>query len=278
MGRRLAPSSGAAEEPTRDKSIRPCNGNNWLQTKSMRECALFLSLLVLLVGVALELSSHAPPILAANCAQAPPRARTQSRATRFKIAALATKLDHWLQCNRLNLLSGRPEGSAHSAAQQQQQERTPAPARASASADADQRPGPRRPRALCRAHFDGHLCWPQASPGEVVRLPCPVLNYLPIGEERGPEVLAQQQRFRDRPAQHQGQSLKSVIDAIQNVSGDSNQTQAITLAQVQSIAPTGSRHQSVTVANDEQGARESQAMATPLQFVKMSSSDQQTGE
>lgn len=117
----------------------------------------------------------------------PPRARRAPDA--LKVAALATKLDHWLQCNRL------------------------------ASAGAAQTPAAGQPPAPgCHAHFDGHLCWPAARAGQTLRLACPQLNWLAPEEARDGQP---------QPAQPQLQSAKSVISAIQHQATGPNATRSV---------------------------------------------------
>lgn len=76
-----------------------------------------------------------------------------------RVAAFATKLEHWLACRRFS---------------------SPSPAPSLEPAAELYGSGPRvaSPQVLCPAHFDGHLCWPPSRAGSRVRVPCPRLRWL----------------------------------------------------------------------------------------------------
>lgn len=77
-----------------------------------------------------------------------------------RVAAFATKLEHWLACRRFSSPS-------------------PAPSLEPAAELYGSSPRVASPRVvLCPAHFDGHLCWPPSRAGSRVRLPCPRLRWL----------------------------------------------------------------------------------------------------
>lgn len=174
-----------------------------------------------------------------------------------KVAALATKLEQWLKCYRMNLLFTQQQqrlSSALSSSHNHQDEVNsgggplpPASPQPQGASD-DRRPHEPEP-VTCPAHFDGHLCWPEARIGQQIRLACPQINnllavgspkaidaFLAPGNQPNPLVTATTNQ----------QPLKSVIATIQRQQdslngGDTNQTQEITSANIQSIKPTGSR-------------------------------------
>jgi len=150
-----------------------------------------------------------------------------------RVAALATKLDHWLRCNRLNLLFGQSPARREERAATSKRLRA-AYASASAADEPETEEAEGHQRGFCRAHFDGHLCWPQANAGEQVQLPCPVLSYL------APAVLqADNQSPQEAPRQPDTQAA-----AAQSTSG------ALEGAQVQVGAPSAVQLQPQTVATD----------------------------
>lgn len=83
----------------------------------------------------------------------------EGRTDELRVAAFASKLEQYLQCNRINLLL---------AINHQQ--------RANLSTETTE--GQLEAGEQCRAHFDGHLCWPAARVGETVRLACPKLSWV----------------------------------------------------------------------------------------------------
>lgn len=112
----------------------------------------------------------------------------------IRIAAFASKLEQWYSCHRLatnELLA------------------TLSATRTLPLGEANNKPA----TARCQAHFDGHLCWPAAKPGQLVRLACPRLNWLSNVEQ----ALITQQREQSQPSTRvqEQQSLKSVISFIQ---------------------------------------------------------------
>lgn len=111
----------------------------------------------------------------------------------IRIAAFASKLEQWYTCHRLatnELLATLSAARVSSLEGKSRQ--MPATAR-------------------CQAHFDGHLCWPAAKAGQLVKLPCPRLNWLSNVEQ----ALVTQQREQLQPRVQEQQSVKSVINLIQ---------------------------------------------------------------
>lgn len=74
-----------------------------------------------------------------------------------QVALLASKLEQWLACHRLNLLASQQSGAAQ--------------VRSSAAGS--------WLSGGCAAHFDGRLCWPESAPAEETKLACPRPSWLP---------------------------------------------------------------------------------------------------
>lgn len=122
---------------------------------------------------------------------------SSSKLDSVRVAAFASKLEQWFSCHRLvtnELLAtlaatrSTPLNSGSSGA---------SPEAASSH--------------RCQANFDGHLCWPAAKAGQLIKLPCPRLNWLANVEQ----ALTSQQRESQHSRAQEQHSLKSVINLIQ---------------------------------------------------------------
>lgn len=133
----------------------------------------------------------------------------------IRIAALASKLEQWYTCHRLatnELLAAQLSATT----------RTAPTLEATAAILATD---------SCQAHFDGHLCWPAAKQGQLIKLPCPRLNWLSNVEQ----ALVMQQREQVQPRAQEQQSVKSVINLIQLPTTTTTTTTATTIQSTASI-------------------------------------------
>lgn len=147
----------------------------------------------------------------------------RSEADLMRLASLATKLDHWLQCQRANLLNSALAAAAAAATDLSQNDnnnnnnnkedksnnkssfnnemkstttttttttndnyhddqiKTSSTNQRGDSSSSSQ-------KKFCQAHFDGHLCWPAAQAGEIIRLACPQVIYMPAQINQSPQA------------------------------------------------------------------------------------------
>lgn len=93
----------------------------------------------------------------------------------IKVAALASRLEQWFTCRRLQLLE--PQVAHHIIASSNSNNSDELSA---AGSDA----GQPLSSGFCRSHFDGHLCWPTTQVGQRARLACPQLSWSPTDKQQ----------------------------------------------------------------------------------------------
>lgn len=134
----------------------------------------------------------------------------------LKVAALATKLEHWFVCRQANALSiANSELSSLDLGALSEKGHLKRSAGDNQDSSSSSSPAGSRPATSvtsvnsCRTHYDGHLCWPATKQGQSAKLPCPRLNWLPNEQQQ------------QQPADH---SVKSVISSIQTSTQANNST------------------------------------------------------
>lgn len=181
----------------------------------------------------------------------------------IKVAAYATKLEHWFNCHKQSFAAAAAAATATSSPapqdnnvgaeivldtgsnqnDKQRLSNNPGPSKYSAavsliddelaSADGHTTFAKTDARGAltgkCQPDYDGHLCWPAAKVGETVKLPCPKLNWLPVA----PSLLSSDADNKDLSRQQELKSSSSkpesssVINSIQPAIGNSNDNDRI---------------------------------------------------